>query len=347
MKRVTITDVAKHARVSTGTVSAVLNGRTSVRDITRQRVLDVIDELGYQPSFPARNLRLGHTNDAVTGRCVGLLIKEIDNPFYTDVITGTHRLLQDQGYAAFVCTSQGNYEQEGDLINALRGWLIHGAIIAPVLHAQTDLSHLFMLKRARYPFVVLEDLAGLRVNSVSMDNVKASQMALRYLIESGHQRIVYLAGPTYTQCTRDRIQGVEPAFSPSNLVYSEAVIVPAGARSEDGYRATVQLFRDRSAEERPTAVACFNDLVAMGVLRALAELGLSVPEDVSVVGFDDIQEAAYLPVPLTTVRVPKLEMGRRAAELLLRQLDASEAMLAERVVLETDLVLRGSTRALS
>lgn len=324
----------------------MLNERSSVRDETRMHVLKIIDELGYHPLASARILRSTQHNTHILEKSVGLLIKEMDNPFYTDVVIGARSYLQEKGYVAFVCTSEGDYEKEGSLINSMRSRFIHGAIIAPVLHETADLSHLFMLKRAQYPFVVLEEVAGLPVHSVSIDNVTATQMAVRYLIDTGHTRIVHFAGPAYTQHTRDRIQGVERAFSQSHLVYSDDVVVPAGAHFEDGYQAGLCLFGHRPPEQRPTAVTCFNDLVAMGVLRALAELRLDVPGDVSVIGFDDIQAAAYLSVPLTTVRVPKQEMGRKAAELLVNQLETSEHGVLKRVVLDAKLELRGSTRAL-
>jgi len=177
--------------------------------------------------------------------------------------------------------------------------------------------------------------------------VEASYMAVHYLIETGHKKIAHIAGPAYTQHTRDRIQGVERAFSQSSLIFSDDVIVPAGAHFEDGYRAGIYLFNEREEANRPTAVTCFNDLVAMGVLRALAELGLDVPGDVSVIGFDDIQAAAYLSMPLTTVKVPKREMGQRAAELLVQQMEKPEGGSTKRVRLNAELIIRGSTRPLA
>jgi DNA-binding LacI/PurR family transcriptional regulator len=346
MKRFTINDVAKRAGVSTGTVSAVLNDRPNVRDRTRMRVLSAIDELGYQPSPSARILRSGRNNGQVLEKGVGLLIKEMDNPFYMDIVIGARDFLREAGYATFVCASDGDYEKEGNLINSIRNRFFQGVILAPVLHEAADLSHLFILKRAAYPFVTLEEVSGLQAHSVGIDNVEAAYMAVHHLIETGHQKIAHIAGPAYTQHTRDRIRGVERAFSQSSLIFSDDVIVPAGAHFEDGYRAGINLFKEREETSRPTAVTCFNDLVAMGVLRALAELGLDVPGDVSVVGFDDIQAAAYLSTPLTTVKVPKREMGQRAAELLMQQIEAPEGVPMKRIRLDATLITRGSTRPL-
>ena len=345
MKRITISDVARRAGVSTGTVSAVLNARPTVRPATRTRVEQVIAELGYQPSPSARMLGATQSNRPVLERTVGLIIKEIDNPFYNDVVLGAYHTLAAQNYHMFLGTSEGAYEEEGTLLNAFRSRFVDGAIIAPVLHAAVDLTHLFQLKQRNYPFVLLEGVPGLQVNVVSIDNVQASKQAVHYLIEQGHERIVHLSGPPYTQHTRDRILGVQSAFSASPLTYSDGMIVPAGAHFEDGYQAALRLFGETPPEHRPTAVTCFNDLVAMGVFRALAELGLKVPDDVALIGFDDIQAAAYLSVPLTTVQVPKREMGQRAVELLLAQLEADTPPPPQHVELDAKLVLRASTKA--
>ncbi len=345
-KKATITDVAKKAGVSTGTVSAVLNDRPTVRAQTRERVVAAIRQLGYQPSPSARMLSATQHPNNVLHKSIGLIVKEMDSPFYADLTMGVHSLLTERGYTMFVCSSEGDYEEEGNLIDVIRSRFVNGVIIAPIVHEEVDLTHLFMLKQAKYPFVLFEGVPGLQVNVVDIDNVKASHIAVRYLIENGHERIMHVAGPPYTSHSRDRILGVQKAFSHSRLVYTDDIIVSGGARLEDGYRAGMEMFKGRSADERPTAVTCFNDLVAMGVMRALAELGLRTPDDVSVIGFDDIQSAAYLSVPLTTVRQPTREMGRCAAELLIAQLEAPGDTSAKRITLEAELVLRDSTRPL-
>ncbi len=345
-KKATIEDVAEAAGVSTGTVSAVINNRSTVRDRTRRRVLRAVEALGYEPSPAARALAGRPGGGEALGRGVGLIVKEMNNPFYAEVVVGAKALFDERGYVAFTCASEGSYRREGRLIEAFRNRFVSGVVVAPVLGERVDVSHLFMLRRAGYPFVLLERVPGLQAHAVSVDNVKAAQAAVGYLIERGHERIVHFAGPPYTQHTRDRIAGVEKAFSQSSLRFRDDVIVPAGAHIEDGYAVALDYFGSGGAGQSVTAVTCFNDLVAMGVLRALSELGLRVPEDVSVVGFDDVPAAAYLSTPLTTVRVPKREMGRRAAERLLALLESEEELPPEHLVLEAELVERASTRAL-
>ena len=341
VKRPTVADVAREAGVSTGTVSAVLNRRATVADGTRARVIGAIDRLGYRP-LPASGLGRGGAGEAP--RTVGVVVKEGANPYYADVVAGVREGLAARGIVTATSTSEGDYAAEGDLVDAFRARHALGVVVAPVLDAAADLSHLFGLRREGYPFVVLGSVHGLRAPSVTVDNAGASEAAVRYLIEGGHERIAHVAGPPYSQNSRDRVAGVERAFSRSALRFHDDVVVTGGSRHEDGYRAGLHLFGD--ATDRPTAVTCYNDLVAVGVLRALAELGLSAPGDVSVVGFDDVDVAAYLPVPLTTVRVPTRELGRRAAGLLLGALDGDETAPPERVVLDAPLVVRASSAPL-
>jgi LacI family transcriptional regulator len=323
----------------------VLNDRASVREETRRHVLEVMRAMDYTPSQAARGLSGIRTGASVYKPGIGLVVKEMENPFYAEVIAGASEVLSEEGFLTLICSSEGDFAREGQLIDALQERSLNGVIIAPVLHEQADLSHLFFLRRTGFPFVLLEHVAGLKANVVSVDNVDAAQLAVDHLLELGHERIAHLAGPAYTQHTWDRIAGVERAFSQSQLRIQNENIIPTGATFREGYEVALQYFRQKGSGH-PTAVTCFNDLVAMGLLRALAELGLRVPEDVSVVGFDDIPAAAYFAVPLTTISVPKRRMGRVAAKLLIEQIAAGEDAVPEATVLMAELVERASTRRL-
>ena len=346
-KRPTIADVASEAGVSTGTVSAVINGRASVKTETRTRVQGVIDALGYRPSQTARAL-VSSRADTDDRRAVGLVVKEAGNPFYAEVIDGARALLDERGTVLYTTTSDWSFQKEGDLIETFRDNLFAGVVIAPVLDDDAELDHLFALRRMNFPFVLLDDVRGLKADVVYVDSVEASRLATCHLIDGGHERVVHFAGPDYTEHhSRDRVEGVRRAFSESALAFSDDRVVPAGATSREGYEAGLRVFGGGGAAgDRPTGVTCFNDLVAIGLLRALRELGLSVPGDVSVVGYDDIEAAAYAAVPLTTVNVPKRELGRRAAELLLDRIGDGRGRPAQRVALPASLVVRDSTRPL-
>jgi LacI family transcriptional regulator/LacI family repressor for deo operon, udp, cdd, tsx, nupC, and nupG len=338
MKRTTISDVAERAGVSKATVSAVLNDKGTVHRATRARVVEAIRSLNYRPRSTVGLPRPGER------RTIGLLIKEADNPYYSEIVLGIRAYGRERGYAVVVASSEGNAQAEREATEQLRGHGVAGLVVTPVMDTDADLSHLFELSRRNFPFVLLEQIRGLRASLVDVENVEASRGAAEYLIRQGHKRIVHFAGPTYSMHSEERADGVRRAFSRSSLVFVEEAVVPAGAHLEDGYRTGLEYFRDLSPEDRPTAVTCYNDLVALGLVRALRELNLSVPEDVSVVGFDNLSILPYVGIPLTTVHVPKVEMGERAAEMLIRRIEAKEALPAERITFEGRLVVRASTR---
>ncbi|MFL5582562.1 MAG: LacI family DNA-binding transcriptional regulator [Gemmatimonadaceae bacterium] len=341
-KRPTITDVARHAGVSKATVSAVLNESAPVKDATRDRVLAAIELLNYRPGG-AHAARGGRGVGARRDRSVGLLIKEHDNPYYAAIIDGARAVCDAEGYTLLVASSAGDYAAERRAVELLRAKDVDGLIVTPVLDQHADLSHLFELKRRNFPFVLLEEIRGVRASLVDVDNVVASRTAVEHLLALGHQRVAHLAGPSYSAHSQQRVDGVRLAYSASHLAHAAHTVVPAGAHLEDGYRAGLALFGGSNAPTRPTAVTCYNDLVAVGLCRALRELGLRVPEDVSVVGFDDIPLCEYVPVPLTTMHVPTFQMGEVAARMLLRHVESREPVPPQRVDLAAELVVRSST----
>jgi DNA-binding LacI/PurR family transcriptional regulator len=335
MKDVTIDDVADHAGVSKSTVSAVLNDRDVVKNTTRQRVLDSIEQLDYRPRGSARR-----GFKAPNGQSVGFVIKEADNPYYSEVLVGIQSVTGKHDYLTFVSSSEGDVETERQIIQQFSNKDLNGLIITPILNENTDLSHIFELKRNNIPFVLLEGVQGIQAHLVDVDNVEASAKATTHLIDLGHEDIAHLAGPAYSTHTTERVEGVRRAFSRSPLIYRDDLIMNAGDSFEDGYEATLNYFSER----RPaTALTCYNDLVALGAMRALRELDLAVPGDVSVVGFDDLKLLNYFPIPLTTIRVPKHEMGARAAELIHRQVQGQTPDNCRRVSLDAELIVRSST----
>jgi LacI family transcriptional regulator len=339
-KQATINDVARLAGVSKATVSAVLNDTGTVKTSTRDRVLSVIQSLNYRKSGPDGR------GPGQQVRSLALVIKEIDNPFYGEVITGARVTAEEAGYTLLVVSSEGGHEAERRAVELLQRKEVDGLILTPVLDIDADLSHLFELKRRNFPFVLLEELRGVPASLIDVDNEEASRRAVEFLIEQGHTRIVHLAGPEYSSHSQERVDGVRRACSGSHVIFSDADIVRAGAHLEDGYRAGLEYFRGLPEARRPTAVTCYNDLVALGLCRALAELGIRVPDDVSVIGFDDIALLDYLPLRLTTVRMPKAQMGRLAAEMLIRHIESREALPPQKVYLEAELVVRDSVRAI-
>jgi len=194
--------------------------------------------------------------------------------------------------------------------------------------------------------VLLEDVKGIQANVVSIDNIKAMKDAVKYLIENGHSKIVHFAGPRHASHTYERIDGFHRAYSESQLVFRNEMIVSTGAHLDDGYRKCLEFFRGRSRDCYPTAIVCYNDLVALGVISALGELQIRVPDEISVVGNDDISFSSRTPVQLTTIQAPLFELGKRAAEILIKNIESHEPLPIEKVVLDAELVVRDSTRAL-
>ena len=338
MARPTISDVAEKAGFSKATVSAVINDSDTVSESTRDKVNRVIDELNYRPRAAAQK---GFRADG--NKSIGLIIKEEGNPYYADVIKGARAYANQEGYTLLAASSEGEYESEQQIVDVFKGKDIDGLIVVPVLDSNTDLSYLFDLKRRNFPFVLLEEIRGIQANLVDIDNEAAAKMGASYLIEQGHQKIVHFAGPEYSMHSEERTRGVREAFSESPLAFHDDLIVSAGDSLRDGYEVGKAYFRNREGAERPTGVICYNDLVAIGLMRALRELDISVPDEVSIIGCDDIEFAKYVSVPLTSIQIPKFEMGHRAAEILVRNIESEQTSDLEQVHLESEIIERAST----
>jgi DNA-binding LacI/PurR family transcriptional regulator len=339
VSRPTIQDVADRAGVSKATVSAVLNDRPAVKESTREAVLEVMRELSYRPRPGARK-RL--TADRT--RSIGFVLREIANPYYSEIITGAESYLRERGYILLVAASEGDARAEQRIIELFMDKDVDGILLTPVLDRDTDLSHIFDLKRRNVSFVLLEEIRGIQASLVDVDNVEGAKQAVRHLIDLGHTRIVHFAGPQYSLHSEERLDGVRSAYSESQLVFSSNLVVQSGNSLEHGYRAGLEYFSERSPETRTTAVTCYNDLVALGLCRALEELDLNVPGDVSVIGYDDLQLLEYVSPAsrLTSVRVPKFEVGRTAAEILDHEIETGTAA-PRKVYLDAELIVRETT----
>jgi LacI family transcriptional regulator len=336
--RATIQDVAQQAGVSVSTVSAVLNDKPTVKDSTRDQVLAVIQQLNYRPR-PA--IRRPASPPGI--RSVGFILREPANPYYAEIIQGAEAYLHERGYRMLVGASFGDGTREQEIVDLIRVKDFDGLLLTPVLGRDTDLAHLFDLRRRNIRFVLLEEVHGIQASLVDVNNVDGAKKGVEHLIELGHTRIAHFAGPRYSLHSQERLAGVREAYSESALVFSDALVVQAGDSLTDGYQAALAYFRDRAAAQRPTGVTCYNDLVALGVCRALTELGIRVPEDVSVVGYDDIPLSEFVTPSLTSVRVPKREVGRIAAELLHAEIEDGPAASPRKVYLQAELVVRRST----
>ncbi|MDP9320833.1 MAG: LacI family transcriptional regulator [Chloroflexota bacterium] len=328
--RSTIVDVAKAAQVHPSTVSRALSPQPGnvLRPETRARVVAAADRLGYRPSALARSLRLRRT------LTLGMLVPDIANTFLAGIIKGAEEAAHERGYTLVLCNTADLPEREATYIRVLREREVDGILVASTRLAAATVD---ALRADRFPFVLVNRGAGGADDlAVTVDNVGLAASVIDHLAALGHRRIGHVAGPRTTTTGADRADGAQAAGLRHGLRIS---VVDAEAWSElGGYRAARQLLRDGV----PTAVFGANDLIALGVLRAAREESLAVPEDLALVGFNDIAEASLL--DLTTVHVPQEEMGARAARLLIARLEG-EPIAEPRVVLAAELVVRGSSGA--
>jgi LacI family transcriptional regulator len=333
-RRVTITDVARAANVHASTVSRVLNARAelSLLPETRERVIAAATRLGYRPSALARGLRLRRTFT------LGMLVPDITNPVFPPIIKGVEGAAHARGYHLILCNTDDSFEREASYLRVLREWRIDGLLIAS---SSTRDDTIEELRREKVPFVLMNTASRASDDlAVAPDNRQGVAAALDHLIELGHRRIGLIAAPQTTMAGQERLLAARATLRRHHLVQDEALVAVAESFSEEsGYRAARRLLLDG---EPPTAIFAANDLIALGALRLAREVGLQVPNDLSIVGFNDIPLSELFDPPLTTVHVPQEEMGLLAASLLIDQVEGRR-IGRRQVVLETGLEIRGST----
>ena len=338
-KRPTQADVARLAGVSRATVSYVINNRTDgnvrISEETRRRVLDAVEELGYQPNRLARSLRRGHTH------IIGMIVPDSTNPFFAEVARGVEDTSFEQGYSVILCNSDGNLDKEVFYTNVLAERRVDGILFVA---AGISTEQIRDLQARRMPVVVVDrEIPDVAVDSVLTDNARGGELATRYLMDLGHRCIGCIAGPSDVTPSAERVTGYRQALDESGIPVDEALIVKGDFQYESGYQAAHQLL---AVDDPPTAIFACNDLMAVGAISAAVEVGRRVPADLSVIGFDDVGLASFANPPLTTVVQPKYEMGVIAATMLLERMHEPE-IPPRRRMLDTSLLVRRSTAPLS
>lgn len=324
-RRVTITDVARAADVSVATVSKVINGRYGVAQATSTRVQQVIEDLGYESSLVARSLRSHRTH------VIGILVAEFE-PFSTEILKGAAAAVADAGYELLAYTGASSGPGwERRYLSRLSGTLIDGAVLVTPSVVDVD---------AQVPVVAVDPHTGPSgFPSVDSDNLTGARLATDHLIELGHRRIGFLGGRPDLESSQLRETGYREALAAAGLPVDESLIRVGDYRSEPARAPMSELL---ALGNRPTAVFAANDISAIAAMEVATEAGLRVPDDLSVVGFDDVPEAAGATPPLTTVRQPIQRLGAEAVTLLLALLDG-ERPASTHIRLDTTLVRRGST----
>lgn len=327
-----IRDVAEHAGVSVGTVSNVLNHRDKVSPDAVRRVREAIEELGYVRNDAARQLRIGRSST------VGLVVLDVRNPFFTDLARGAEHEAARHGLSVILANSDEDVEREAGYLDLFEEQRVRGILISPYREVGPQLRRL----RERGTPAVLVDRRSEdeQFSSVSVDDERGGWLAANHLIETGRRRILFTGGPFDIRQIVDRQSGARRAVDSSEGTSFETLPTPA-ASVADG-RATGEAIAARAPQDRPDAVFAANDLLAIGVLQGLARHGIRVPEEIAIIGFDDIDFASAAVVPLSSVRQPSQLMGATALRILLTEIDDPHSA-PQQVVFEPELVVRAST----
>jgi LacI family transcriptional regulator len=332
-RRPTQYDVARLAGVSQAAVSQVVNHPTSVSIAadTRQRILRAMEMIGYAPNTLARSLRMGQT------LMLGLIFPDSANPFFAEVGRQMEETAFELGYSVILCNTGGSPEKERFYTESLARKQVDG-IIFVAGGSQADCLH--MLLEWGMPVVVVDrDLPECAVDAVLLDNYAGGMAVAAHLIDLGHRSFGCITGPSEVNPSAERVAGFKNALRAHALGIEPRWIKPGDFRLESGWRRAMELL---AAPLRPTAIFACNDLMAVGVLRAAAELRLKVPGDLSVVGFDNIELASYTAPPLTTVAQPREEIGARAVNMLIDRIKERERE-PRRELLKAVLIARGSS----
>ncbi len=331
----TIKDVASRAGVSFTTVSHVLNGTRFVSADSRLRVVEAIEALKYVPSALARSLKSNKTGT------VGMLIPNCSNPYFAEIIRGIEDACFSTNFNVILCNSDDDSEKQRKYIRVLVEKQVDGLI---VFSLGRDLQLGDQLKQTGMPYVILDrEVAGAEADLVEVNHEQGARLATQHLIELGHRRIACITGPLEVASAQQRLEGYRRAMNESGLTINAEWEIEGGFTSEKSFTSMQQLL---NMAPSPSAVFACNDLMAIGALCAINERQLRVPQDISLVGFDDIALAAYMSPPLTTIAQPKHLLGSIAANILLARIAQPELPL-RREVLQPNLLLRQSTMVCS
>lgn len=335
MPRVSIKDIAQAAGVSHSTVSRALSDSPLVNAITKARIQRLAQEMGYSPDAWARSLVMGRT------QTIGLVVTTITDPFIAEIVQAIEQTACDYGYTVILATSNAEPEREIAAVEMLRSKRVDGVIVTSSRVGALYQEH---LDRLGVPVVLINshrEQRGPYTFSVNVDNQHGGCLATDHLIRLGHRRIAYVRGPEGNSDDLARQAGYRQALHRAGIAFDPALVLPGTGRLGGGEEALPRLVR---LAEPPTAVFCYNDMTAIGLLRAARRCNLSVPGDLAVVGFDDIPFASYVHPPLTTIAQPKFEMGRRAVEMALTLMGSRpQESPVSNVVVQGRLIVRASS----
>jgi LacI family transcriptional regulator len=329
----TMRDVAEQAGVSLTTVSHVINRTRFVSLDVTERVMSAMDQLNYRPNELARSLRRGHT------RTLGLILPDSANPYFAEIGHAIEVAAYESGYNVILCNTHGVEQKESHYINVLRNKQVDGIIFVATGDKTNSISQTL---GDDFPVLLVDrELVGVSTDVIIVNNYQGGYLATQHLLNLGHTKIACISGPSRIRPSSERISGYTQALEQAGVNVNPDYFRMGDFHPNSGYQAALELL---NLADPPTAIFACNDLMAIGVIRAGMEMGRKVPDDLALVGFDNIELAAYTIPPLTTISQPIEEMGEIATQLLIRRIheDMSEP---RRELLPVELVVRGSCGA--
>lgn len=336
-KKITIHDVARKAKYSITVVSHALNDNPRINEATRKKIKGIARKMGYHPNIFARSFA------RQCSELIGVVVPGILTSFYPEVIRGIKERLWQANYGFILAVSDDEKDEEKKAIEFLKQRQVDGFIIAPC-QDEGNKAYYKQLIKGNVPVVFIDRfLEGLSANSVVTDNVTGGYLAVKYLLELGHRRIGLLRAAFDCSTTKERIKGYWKALQEQHIARDMQLVKASSYNiGGDSYAADSEVIKAYlQMQERPTALFVIHDAIAVSVMSRLLNLGLRIPQDISIIGYDDLRVVRHLPVPLTTVSQPKAEMGRIAVEMLLREINEGSAKVQQRR-LAPQLVVRSS-----
>jgi LacI family transcriptional regulator len=342
-------EIAAIVGVSTTTVVRALKNRPDVKEETKQHIIKVAKELGYRPNILARGLV---TNRSFT---VGIVVPDLTNPFFPELIKGIETTIWAEGFNAILADTDYDLVKEEAAIESLISRQVDGIVIAPI-ESRRDRAVYETLHESGVPFVCLSMVQDLNTDLVIADDEAGAYEAVRHLLSLGRRRVLYMGSSLSPRADAERLSGYKKALQEAGVEFDESLVLRGDQRDVDSGQGLMDEYF--SSGRTCDAVLSFSDLMALGVMKAVRQRGLSIPSDVAVVGFDDIKVASATEIPLTTVSIPKYNLGEEAANLLLRRIDQlkgkkgdgkrnSNTVAYQKIVLRSTLVVRGSCGASS
>ena len=335
--RTTITDIARELNVSPSTVSRALNNHPAISTKTREAVIELARKRNYQPNVLALNLLRKRTNT------IGVIVPEITSYFFSSVISGIQDLLNPMGVNMIIGQSNESYEEEKSIVQTFASIRVDGFLISPSSETK-NFDHLKLLTENNIPLVIFDrDCEELNVDKVFVDEYKGAFQAVEYLIKTGCRRIAHITGPLSLSTTRHRLRAYKEALTLHGLpVKEEYIVESSGFAPEHGIDPTKKLL---ALSQPPDAIFTINDGVAIGAMFVIKEAGIIIPDEISVIGFDDDPHSCYFKPSLSTVWQPTYELGMLSARILMKRINSNNEMSKIRVeTLLPELIVRGSSK---